>query len=230
MLRFLLCAPIITRGIKVGRTIASVDPAGDGAGRATAREELAVLDDPANDGGLRQRWALTAILAAVAVGGGADLWLDRPQGPGWVHVVFEGALLVASLGAMAWLWAGWTRTRRSLAGARADSEAHRSERDAWRARAEKLLRGLGDEIDAQLRRWNLTPAERETALFLLKGYGHKEIAALSGRSERTVRQHAVAVYRKSGLAGRAELSAFFLEDLLLPNEVERPAGDSKPKD
>jgi hypothetical protein len=31
-----------------------------------------------------------------------------------------------------------------------------------------------------------------------------------------VRQHAVSVYRKSGLSGRAELAAFFLEDLLLP--------------
>jgi DNA-binding CsgD family transcriptional regulator len=163
---------------------------------------------------------LTAILAAVALGGGIDLWHDRSQAPGSFHVVFEGALLVASLGAMAWLWAGWMRTRRSLAGARADSEAHRSERDAWRVRAEKLLRGLGDEIDAQLRCWNVTPAERETALFLLKGYGHKEIATLTGRSERTVRQHAVAVYRKSGLAGRAELSAFFLEDLLLPTQVD----------
>ena len=36
------------------------------------------------------------------------------------------------------------------------------------------------------------------------------------RSERTVRRRAVSVYRKSGLAGRADLSAFFLEDLLLP--------------
>jgi len=170
--------------------------------------------------GRRQRWILTAILSAVALGGGIDLWLDRPQAPGLFHVVFEGTLLAGSLVAMVWLWAGWMRTRRSLAGARADSEAHRSERDAWRARAEKLLRGLGDEIDVQLRAWNLTPAERETALFLLKGYGHKEIAALTGRSERTVRQHAVAVYRKSGLAGRAELSAYFLEDLLLPTQVE----------
>lgn len=178
------------------------------------------MGDPADDGGLTQRWISTAILAAVAVGGGIDLWLDRPQAPGWFHIIFEGALLAGSLTAMAWLWAGWMRTRRSLAGARADSEAHRSERDAWRGRAEKLLRGLGDEIDAQLRGWNVTPAERETALFLLKGYGHKEIAALTGRSERTVRQHAVAVYRKSGLAGRAELSAFFLEDLLLPTPVE----------
>ena len=56
----------------------------------------------------------------------------------------------------------------------------------------------------------------EVSLLLLKGYGHKEIAALLGRSERTVRQHAVAVYRKSHLSGRAELAAFFLEDLFLP--------------
>jgi hypothetical protein len=45
---------------------------------------------------------------------------------------------------------------------------------------------------------------------------HKEIAAHTARSERTVRQHAVALYRKAGLAGRAELAAFFLGDLRLP--------------
>lgn len=178
------------------------------------------MRDPADDGGLRQRWILTAILSMVAVGGGIDLWLDRPQAPGAFHVVFETTLLLSCLAAIGWLWTGWMRARRSLALARADSEAQRSERDAWRARAEKLLRGLGDEIDTQLRRWSLTPAERETALFLLKGYGHKEIAALLGRSERTVRQHAVAVYRKSGLSGRAELAAFFLEDLLLPAQLD----------
>ena len=44
----------------------------------------------------------------------------------------------------------------------------------------------------------------------------EEIAFATNRSERTVRQHAVAVYGKSGLGGRAELSAFFLEDLMLP--------------
>jgi hypothetical protein len=38
-----------------------------------------------------------------------------------------------------------------------------------------------------------------------------------------VRQHAVSVYRKSGLAGRAELSAFFLEDLMLPVDPGRGA-------
>ena len=67
--------------------------------------------------------------------------------------------------------------------------------------AEKILRGLGEEIDRQLQDWDLTPVERETALMLLKGFGHKEIAELQQKSERTVRQHAVAIYRKSGLSG-----------------------------
>ena len=66
------------------------------------------------------------------------------------------------------------------------------------------------------KRLALTPTEKEVALLLLKGLGHREAADVMNRSERTVRQHAVAVYKKSGLSGRAELSAFFLEDLLLP--------------
>jgi DNA-binding NarL/FixJ family response regulator len=72
-------------------------------------------------------------------------------------------------------------------------------------------------MDRQFDEWALTPAEKETALFLLKGYSHKEVASLTRRSERTVRQHAVSVYRKSGLSGRAELAAFFFEDMLLPS-------------
>jgi DNA-binding NarL/FixJ family response regulator len=59
------------------------------------------------------------------------------------------------------------------------------------------------------------------ALQLLKGQSHKEIAAATGRSERTVRQHAVAAYHKAGVAGRAELAGFFLGDLSLP-----PAGSA----
>jgi DNA-binding CsgD family transcriptional regulator len=159
---------------------------------------------------------LTVLLGAIAVGGAVDLVLDRPR-PGWsFHVLFEAALLALSLGAVAYLWLGWRDAGRTLARTRRELEARGAERDAWRGRAEKLLHGLGEEIDRQLRAWGLTPVERETALLLLKGYGHKEIATLQTKSERTVRQHAVAVYRKSGLSGRAELSAFFLEDLLLP--------------
>ena len=42
-----------------------------------------------------------------------------------------------------------------------------------------------------------------------------------------MRQHAVSVYRKSELAGRAELAGFFLDDLLLP---EGGRGEAPPAD
>jgi DNA-binding NarL/FixJ family response regulator len=171
---------------------------------------------PADAGELRRRALLTLVLLVLAGAGAVDLALDWPSNPSPLHVVVEATVLAACLAGVAWLWLLWARTRRSLVAARAAAADRARERDAWRARSESLLRGLGEAIDAQFRAWQLTAAERETALLLLKGYGHKEIAALCGRSERTVRQHAVAVYRKSGLAGRAELAAFFLEDLLLP--------------
>jgi DNA-binding CsgD family transcriptional regulator len=177
--------------------------------------------DPA-DVGERFRWLATAFLGAIALGGAVDLALDRPTTWWSLHVLFELALLGFSLAAVAYLWVGWRDAGRMLERTRAELAARGAEHAAWRARAEKLLRGLGEEIDRQLRAWGLTPVERETALLLLKGCGHKEIAALQGKSERTVRQHAVAVYRKSGLSGRAELSAFFLEDLLLPRSETEP--------
>jgi DNA-binding NarL/FixJ family response regulator len=92
------------------------------------------------------------------------------------------------------------------------------ERDAWRASAHSALAGLADAIGSQLERWGLTPAEREVAILLLKGRSHKEIAAATGRGERTVRQHAVSAYGKAGLGGRAELAAFFLADLPSPGK------------
>jgi hypothetical protein len=42
------------------------------------------------------------------------------------------------------------------------------------------------------------------------------VGELTERSPQTVRQHAAAMYWKAKLSGRAELSAFFLEDLMLP--------------
>jgi len=172
--------------------------------------------DP-TDAGVRFRWFATALFSAIAIGGAVDLALDDPPTLWSFHVLFEIGMLVFSLSAVAFLWIGWQGAGRTLEQTRNALEARGAERDAWRSRAEKLLSGLGQEIDRQLRDWNLTPVERETALLLLKGYGHKEIAALQEKSERTVRQHSVAVYRKSGLSGRAQLSAYFLEDLLLPD-------------
>jgi DNA-binding NarL/FixJ family response regulator len=129
-------------------------------------------------------------------------------------------LALAGIGFNWWhLAAAQRRSRlldRELAEAR--DEARRWSEDAkrWNRDAQNLLEGLGAAIDRQFERWDLTPAEREVALLQLKGLRHKTIAELRKTSERTVRQQALAIYRKSGLNGRSDLAAFFLEDLLLP--------------
>ena len=92
------------------------------------------------------------------------------------------------------------------------------EAEQWKKESSELLQGLGIAIDRQFERWSLTKAEAEVGLFLLKGLSHKEIANIRQTSERTVREQSRALYRKSGLTGRSSLSAFFLEDLLLPHQ------------
>ena len=167
----------------------------------------------------QDRWLrglLGVVLAATIVGGGIDLYLDAPDSWRSPHVIYEIALIAAALLTSSLLWHGWWRARRTLTATQRMLTENAAERDAWRASAQTALAGLASAIDERFGAWALTPTERDVALRLLKGHSHKQIAFETERSERTVRQHAVAVYEKSGLRGRAELAAFFLEDLMLP--------------
>ncbi|MCE2899722.1 MAG: helix-turn-helix transcriptional regulator [Gemmatimonas sp.] len=168
---------------------------------------------------------LATFLLLVTVGGIVDLAFDRPSTWRSWHVAVELLLVVASFGFAVLLFGYWRQSVTALADAQASlasaSQAlaeRQRERDAWRANAEQALAGFGAAIDRQFAQWQLTRAEREVALLLLKGLGHKQVAAQLGRSERTVRQQAVDVYRKAGIQGRAELAAFFLQDVALPSE------------
>lgn len=166
----------------------------------------------------RLRLLLAAILVAIVVVGSLDLVLDRPDRWLSFHVVFEAAAIAGALVIATSLWWGWWRAERSLELAWKTDAERRAELDAWRAGAENALRGLGSAVNDQFLSWGLTPAEREVALLLIKGHSHKAIGRLTDRSAQTVRQHATSAYRKSGLSGRAELAAFFLQDLMLPDE------------
>lgn len=126
--------------------------------------------------------------------------------------------LVLQAGELAARWRTRERELQAESAALAQQLKHSEEEiGRWKREAGELLAGLGAAIDVQFDRWTLSPAEREVALLLLKGLSHKEIANVRHVGEATVRQQAQAVYRKSGLANRNDLAAFFLEDLLLPN-------------
>jgi DNA-binding CsgD family transcriptional regulator len=165
----------------------------------------------------RMRIVLGLALASIIIGGTIDLAMDQPQRWLSFHVIFEALMIAGAMVMATTLWLRWWQSEHAVAALRASLESQEAERDAWRTTAQQALEGLGRAIDAQFAAWHLTPSEREVALMLLKGYGHKQIAALTDRSERTVRQHAGVIYEKAGLGGRAELAAFFLQDLMLPD-------------
>ncbi len=79
---------------------------------------------------------------------------------------------------------------------------------------EALLAGIYQKIIAKFLEWQFTKTEIEIALLLIKGFSIKEIANLRGNSDRTISEHARSIYHKAKVIGRAELAAFFLEDIL----------------
>lgn len=167
------------------------------------------------------RLLLAVVLAGIVAAGTVDLVLDAPDDWRSPHVIFETLMIGSAMAVVVVLWAGWLRSRRATADLARRLEARRAERDAWRAGAERALSGIGQAIATQLGAWHLTAAEQDVALRLLRGDSHKAIAIDTGRGERTVRQHAVAVYRKAGVGSRAELAAFFLGGLRLPDDDRR---------
>lgn len=90
---------------------------------------------------------------------------------------------------------------------------------AGREAQEKLARAKSAFMDLTEQRfadWRLSPAERDVALFSIKGMSVAEIAALRGTSEGTVKAQAAAVYRKAGVGNRHQLLSLFIEDLFDP--------------
>ena len=90
---------------------------------------------------------------------------------------------------------------------------------------EKLHRAKGafmDVMEQRFARWGLSPAERDVALFAIKGCSVAEIAGMRGTSEGTVKAQTAAVYRKAGVANRHQLLSLFIEDLFDPDLAARP--------
>ena len=129
-------------------------------------------------------------------------------------------MIVASATGVALLANSFQRDRREKETLIQDLRLAQAEGAAWRGRAEGYLAGLSVEIEKQFEEWQLTDAEREVGLLMLKGFAHGEIARLRGTTEATVRHQARAAYRKSGMPGRSAFCAYFLEDLLIPKSVD----------
>ena len=93
-------------------------------------------------------------------------------------------------------------------------------RTAYRDRnvaEERLRRASGafaDLLEERFAEWGLTGAERDVALFAIKGLSTADIARVRNTSEGTVKAQTNAIYRKAGVTGRPQLLSLFIEDLM----------------
>jgi DNA-binding CsgD family transcriptional regulator len=109
----------------------------------------------------------------------------------------------AALGLLLGLGVGALMLRRSLQRTRAAEQALRAASGAFM-----------ELVEERFDSWGLTPAERDVALFALKGCSLSEIAGLRNTSEGTVKAQTNAIYRKAGVSGRPQLLSLFVEDLM----------------
>lgn len=165
-----------------------------------------------------ERWIIAAILFSIAILTSVDIYNDYFQGVALWHILIESTIAFIALMGVYFVLKGHFRLQRSLEKEQKFSNEFQAEAKKWRRVSKTYLEGLSVEIENQLDHWELTDAEKDVTFLLLKGLSIKEIANIRNTSTKTVRTQTNAIYSKSGLAGRSELSAFFLEDLLLPKK------------
>jgi DNA-binding CsgD family transcriptional regulator len=165
---------------------------------------------------IQPRLLLAGTFSLIALLVGWDLLSDGGAGVDTLHIVIESLVLIIAAGSGLFLLLRHWQQKRRLGELARQMQQARADSVRWRSRYHDTIQGLGQAIQSQFAEWQLSGAESEIALLILKGLSLGEIADLRQTSERTVRDQARAVYRKSGLSNRASLSAYFLEDLLLP--------------
>jgi DNA-binding CsgD family transcriptional regulator len=166
--------------------------------------------------GTRRLVGLACAAAALVVGLAALDLVIEGEGFDPADFAFElldRAITVGVMAAVAWITFGLRELRTEQAALRADVARAVALGEDWRAASRAALDDLGAAIQRQFDAWALTRAEADIAGLMLKGVPLRDIALLRHTSESTIRQQAQAIYRKSGLSGRAEFAAYFLESL-----------------
>lgn len=82
--------------------------------------------------------------------------------------------------------------------------------------------GFFDLVQDEFTRWQLSPSERDIAMYILKGLSNAEITEMTGKKQGTIKAQCNAVFRKTGLSNRSQFTSYFIEILM-----QEPLNDGK---
>lgn len=161
----------------------------------------------------QDHWIM-GFLVLVVVASGGDLLADLAEGVDTAHVVQEAAIMIIAAIAVAWIGFSLRKSRIEVERLYEELEEIRNLPQPESESVALAKRQLAQGIAQQFSEWNLSKSEQEVGMLLLKGFTLKEISALRGTAEKTIRHQASAIYKKAGVSGRHAFSAWFIEDFL----------------
>ena len=166
-----------------------------------------------------EQFLIASVLLGVACLTVFDIIIDLAGGSTLWHISIEIVIaLIASIGFI-YLLNNSITLRLIIKNEKILTDQLKAENNRFKQQSKVYISGLSVVIDEQLSRWQLSEAEKEIAFLLIKGHSLKTIASVRGTTEKTARTQSATIYSKAGLSSRAELAAFFLEDLLLPANI-----------
>ena len=157
---------------------------------------------------------LIFIFGIVIVASGADLLADLSHGAKIEHIVKEAIVVCFSVIAIALLLFGLHQQKLEIISLQKELETINRPQITPKKYVLDARKKLGNVVSQQFSEWQLTNSEIEVGWLLLKGLSLKEISIVRNTQEKTVRQQASSIYKKSGVSGRHVFSAWFIEDIL----------------
>ncbi|MBY0516815.1 MAG: helix-turn-helix transcriptional regulator [Bacteriovoracaceae bacterium] len=152
-----------------------------------------------------------------------DIIIDMRSGVAISHVWHEVVLFCIAFSASIWQLTTIIKKNKHISSLNTELLETKKSYQQWKERTHASAQQIRELIDVQFGLWHLSQSERDVALLLIKGLSMKEIADIRSTHEKTVRQQATSIYKKSSLSGRQELAAFFLEDILSMPQSPAPA-------
>lgn len=144
---------------------------------------------------------------------GLDINDDLSHGSSFEHILEEAAIVAACVIGVLVLWFRFFKSKTDTLKFKQELTSVKADLEKFKKDTAHLAGDLNRKIHGQFSAWCFSEAEKDVALLALKGMTVKDIASARSTSEKTVTQQLSNIYQKSGLHGRAELSAYFLEDI-----------------
>jgi DNA-binding CsgD family transcriptional regulator len=166
----------------------------------------------------KEKLTLTYLLSAVFLLIVADITFDFLEGLPMKDMAFdlilEGTILLLVLFTANYVWKKFTTEIENKESVEQDLEQTKKLAILWEKKSKHFIQEFQAHVTTQFNEWNLSKSEKEIAILVLQGNSSKEISAIRFTSERTIRNQCRAIYEKSELGGKSDLSAYFLNELI----------------